>query len=79
MDEHGPIGGPEEWNAREGDVVAIHVTTAEEDEVLVHDYDREALVGDARPPLVFTADRTGSFEVELKNDDVLVATLVVES
>jgi FtsP/CotA-like multicopper oxidase with cupredoxin domain len=66
------------YDVAKGSTVTINVTSDSDDTVHVHGYEIEKDV-DAGTPLVitFTADQTGSFEVETHEIEATIATLNV--
>lgn len=75
-----PVGGPQRFDVRRGDVVDLRVRTDVVGDALVPGYQLSQPVGpDAPAQLIFPADREGVFDVRLRVGaaDVPVATLAV--
>jgi hypothetical protein len=71
-------GGPQAWRVEQGQTVAVTVTSDEPEELHVHGYDlyRDIPRG-GTATITFTADTTGSFEVELEESKQLLGMLEV--
>ncbi|MEU8625436.1 hypothetical protein [Streptomyces sp. NPDC048669] len=63
---------------KKGETVRLRVRSDHDDNLHVHGYDKEARLPAGRTvTLTFTADRTGLFEVETHESDLLLTQLVV--
>ncbi|OKI31917.1 hypothetical protein A6A29_23680 [Streptomyces sp. TSRI0281] len=76
---HGKVSpAPGRTEVRKGERVALRVRTDRADTLHVHGYDKAAELPAGRTTtLTFTADRTGLFEVETHESDLLLTQLVV--
>jgi hypothetical protein len=73
-----PVGGVQQIAARKGERVRIVVRSDVADHVHLHGYDLMLDVGPGAPAhLVFTADLTGVFELELEDRKLLIAEVEV--
>lgn len=73
-----PVGGIQRLEARKGERVRIVVRADVADEVHLHGYDLMVDVAPGAPAqLVFTADLTGAFELELEDAKLSLAELEV--
>lgn len=69
---------PARTELRRGERVALRVTSDRADTLHVHGYDKElALPAGRQATLVLTVDRTGLFEVETHESDLVVTQLLV--
>ncbi|MFI8816702.1 MULTISPECIES: hypothetical protein [unclassified Streptomyces] len=76
---HGEVSpAPGRTEVRKGERIALRVRTDRADTLHVHGYDKAAELPAGRTTtLTFTADRTGLFEVETHESDLLLTQLVV--
>lgn len=77
--EHGTVRpAPGRTEIAKGSTVRLRVRSDRDDTLHVHGYDKEAELPAGRTvTLTFTADRTGLFEVETHESDLLLTQLVV--
>ncbi|MFF8259477.1 hypothetical protein [Streptomyces virginiae] len=69
---------PARTELRRGERVALRVTSDRADTLHVHGYDKElVLPADQEATLILTADRTGLFEVETHESDLVLTQLLV--
>jgi plastocyanin len=74
-----PVGGVENIEVEQGDMIRFTVSSDQSDEVHVHGYDLEKPVAPGAPArFSFTADADGIFEVELHGSDAQIASLEVQ-
>lgn len=76
---HGKVSpAPGRTEIKKGRIIALRVRSDHADTLHVHGYDKEAgLPAGKTVTLTFTADRTGLFEVETHESDLLLTQLVV--
>jgi hypothetical protein len=74
----GEVDGPDQSEVAKGSLVQILVTSDVEDEVSLEGYDIEADVGpDTAALLEFVADTTGTFDLELYDEEVILLEIEV--
>lgn len=72
------VSGQNTLKVNEGDKVIIKITVDEDEELHLHGYDQSVdLEKDALGELVFTANLTGRFELELENSKTELGALEV--
>lgn len=68
-----------QFSVKKGDVVEFTITSDLEDELHLHGYDKTLLLYQKKAvKLMFTADTSGSFPLELHKDELEIGTLIVE-
>ncbi|HSX29737.1 MAG TPA: hypothetical protein VLE73_04225 [Candidatus Saccharimonadales bacterium] len=71
--------GPQTLTVKKGDVVAIAITSDEEEELHLHGYDKSVdLEPNKQATLRFTADKTGNFPYELEHSKTDIGSLQVQ-
>jgi plastocyanin len=69
---------PNQLNAHQGDTIAITFTADKAEEIHLHGYDYKFEMKPGQPnSKTFTADKTGSFEIEIEDTSTQVGTLQV--
>ncbi|MEU8775946.1 hypothetical protein [Streptomyces sp. NPDC048606] len=72
------VPAPSRTEVKRGERIALRVTSDRADTLHVHGYDRElALPAGREATLLLTADRTGLFEVETHDSDLVLTQLLV--
>ncbi len=76
------VGGtmtPDRLQAYQGDTLAITIEMDRTEEIHLHGYDKHFVGGPGQPAVVtFSADLTGSFELEIEDSSTAVGTLQVQ-
>ncbi len=68
-----------QFSVKKGEVVELTITSDTEDELHLHGYDKTLLLYQDKPvKLMFTADTSGSFPLELHKDELEIGTLIIE-
>jgi hypothetical protein len=70
---------PDKLVANEGDTLTISVTADKAEEIHLHGYDKHFDATPGKPvTMTFTADQTGSFDIEIEDTSTGVGTLQVQ-